>query len=194
VQGLGVIPVDAAALGADILSAQAYKHLLGGFGISVCYCSPRARSELRVSGAGWAGRERGPISGIDFDRPLSADARRFEASQPGFAAIRGFLASLRLLCDHLPLGYQSRIADLTQELVDGLQERGWTVVSSLRETERSSIVSAARPGADLTELHRQLGERGFAFSHRLGAFRFAPHFYNTSGDLARLLGALESAA
>jgi cysteine desulfurase / selenocysteine lyase len=187
VQGLGVIPVDAAKLGADILSAQAYKHLLGGFGISVCYCSPRVLRELRVSGAGWAGRERPLVSGSDFERPLAADARRFEASHPPFAAIRGFLASLRLLIDHLPLGYQDRIADMRDELVDGLEERGWTVVSFQRPEEHSSIVSAGRPGIDLAAIHATLGANGMAFSHRGDWFRFAPHLYTTSEDLSRLL-------
>ena len=194
VQGLGVIPVDAARLQADILSAQAYKHLLGGFGISICYCSPRVRRELRVSGAGWAGRERPLVSGTDFERPLAADARRFEASQPGFAAIRGFLASLRLLIEQLPNGYQDRIAALADELSDGLEEIGWDVVSSRRDGERSSIVSATRPGLDLTALHARASEQQIAFSLRAGAFRFAPHFYNTSDDLSQLLAFLAAAA
>ncbi len=194
VQGLGVIPVDASALGADILSAQAYKHLLGGFGISLCYCSPRARTELRVVTAGWAGRERGPISGTDFERPLAADARRFEPSHPPFTAIRGFLASLRLLTGQLPLGYLDRIKALTDELIDGLRDIGWSVVSSLRPEERSSVVAATHPGIDLVALHRERARHGLAFSLRGDAFRFAPHFYNTSDDLSQLLEFLRRAA
>jgi cysteine desulfurase/selenocysteine lyase len=193
-QGLGVIPVDAEALGADILSAQAYKHLLGGFGISVCYCSPRTRRELRVAGAGWAGREPGAISGTDFERPLSPDARRFETSHPGFAAIRGLLASLRLLIDSSPALYQRRIADLADQLVEGLQERGWVIAGSLRAGERSSIVSATRPGVDLGDVHAKLHERRIACSHRAERLRFAPHFYNTADDLSRLFGFLDECA
>ena len=193
-QALGAIPVDARALGADILSAQAYKHLLGGFGISICWCSPRARSELRVVGAGWAGRVPGAISSTDFERPLARSARRFEPSHPPFAAIRGLRATLRLLLDHCPPAYQRRIGRLAGELVEGLEERGWTTTRSSQTAEHSTIVAAARPELDLAAVHAKLRERRVACSYRSGRLRFAPHFYNTSDDLLWLYEALEECA
>jgi selenocysteine lyase/cysteine desulfurase len=191
-QAMGGVPVDARALGADIISAQAYKHLLGGFGISVCYCSPRAREELLVSAAGAAGRDRASITSTDFEEPLSRDARRFEGSYPTLSAIQGFLASLRLLVDDRTELYHDRIAGFVALLAEGLQDQGWTVVSSLREGERSSIVSATKQGVDLARVHAELNKRRVIFGYRVGRLRLAPHFYNTADDIKHFLSELAS--
>ena len=54
VQALGAIRVPARDLGADILAAHGYKHLLSGYGVALCYCSPRARAELDITIPGLA--------------------------------------------------------------------------------------------------------------------------------------------
>lgn len=192
-QALGAVPVDAVALGADIVSAHAYKHLLGGFGISLCYCSPRARAELRVTGAGASGRDRETIIGsVGFEEPLSRDARRFESSFPNSAASAGFLESLRLLVDGLGAPYHERIAHFAGALVDGVRELGWVVESSLREGERSSVIAITRPETDLARVQHELLTRRIVVAHRAGFLRMAPHFYNTADEVEALLAELSS--
>jgi selenocysteine lyase/cysteine desulfurase len=192
-QALGAVPVDVGELGADIVSAHAYKHLLGGFGVSICYCSARARTELRVTGAGATGRDRETIIGsIGFEEPLSRDARRFESSFQTSGAIAGFLESLRLLVDGPEGLYHGRIAHLAGLLADGVREQGWVVGSSLREGERSSIISITRPETDLARVQSELVKRRVVFAHRAGFLRIAPHFYNTTDEVEALLAELSS--
>jgi cysteine desulfurase/selenocysteine lyase len=181
-QALGAIPVDAQALRADVLTAQVYKHVLGGFGISVCYCSPEIREVLRVASAGWAGRPKEFIGSPDYTIPLSPDARRFEASHPGSLEVRGLLASLTLLTESDPALYQGHIADLSRELTEGLQARGWVVANSDRPAERSSIVSAVKPTGTADSLDEDMRKAHVACSVRSGRLRLAPHLYNTSQD------------
>jgi cysteine desulfurase / selenocysteine lyase len=190
-QALGSIRVDSQVLGADVISAQSYKHLLGGFGISVCFCSCRARAELRAAGAGWAGRDRDAIGENDYTIPLSADARRFETSHPSAASVRGFLASLRLLLANSPDEYQAHIMNLTDELIEGLEQRAWTVVSPRTPAERSSIVSATKEGIDLSALQATLSTKQVACSLRDERLRLSPHLYNTSEDLEYLFKSLD---
>jgi cysteine desulfurase / selenocysteine lyase len=190
-QALGSIEVDSKALGADVITAQAYKHLLGGFGISVCFCSPRARAELSAAGAGWAGRDRDDIGANDYRIPLSADARRFETSHPSAASVRGFLASLRLLLANSPSQYQAHIMTLADELIEGLEQRAWTIVSPRTPRERSSIISATKEGIDLSALRETLNTKRIACSVRDDRLRLSPHLYNTSEDLEYLFQVID---
>ncbi len=190
-----MIPVDAEQIGADILSAQAYKHLLGGFGIAGLLLL--AAGPARV--AGFRARLGGPRA-RDLSRRVTSivrSPRKRDASRQAIPHSRPSADSgrdLRLLVELLPRGYQQRIAALTTELVEGLEERGWVVASSRRAEERSSVVAASRPGADLEALYRARSAERVAFSLRNGRLRFSPHFYNNSDDVARLLAFLEDAA
>jgi selenocysteine lyase/cysteine desulfurase len=192
VQALGVIPLDARSLGADIISAHAYKWLLGGFGLSLCYCSPRARRELRVPQIGWMGRrEVTDLSALlRFDIDLTDEARRFEPSEPHLAGLYGLAASLDLLVSVGRDTIAVAVARLVEQTITGLQDRGYEVVSSQREGERSSIVSARPPGVESETIRAALERARVSCSIREGRIRVAPHFYNQPEDVARLLTCL----
>ncbi len=98
-QALGAVPVDVGELDADIVSAHAYKHLLGGFGVSF------ATARL-ARGPSCASPGRAPPAVIER---RSSDRRVRGTALPGRASFReqlpeqrcdaGFLESLRLLTD-----------------------------------------------------------------------------------------------
>jgi Selenocysteine lyase len=88
VQALGAIRVHARDLGADILAAHGYKHLLSGYGVALCYCSPRARQELDITIPAWPGTmaNADPSAMLDYEGAVfTGDARRFEPAVPNFA-------------------------------------------------------------------------------------------------------------
>ena len=84
-QAMGVLALDAPAIGADIVSAHGYKFLLSGFGLAPTYCSERAIAELRVPQAGWknarVGREADGLS-LAFE----AAAARYEPTMSSLPA------------------------------------------------------------------------------------------------------------
>jgi cysteine desulfurase/selenocysteine lyase len=194
IHALGALDVDATALKADILSAHAYKYLLGGFGVSACYCSVRARQVLRIPSPGWFSREATTDTTrlFDFFDPFSSDARRFESSTPSLSGLHGFSASLDLLLEYESQERSRRVLDLNDYLVQGLQSRGWQVVSSTVPAERSGIVAAAMPGIDGIQLKQALSEARVAVSVRDSHFlRVSPHFYNTQADCDQLFDCLD---
>jgi len=193
-QAAGAIPVSASEVGADVLAAGGYKHLLSGYAIALCYCSERARSELAVPMPGWVGTERFTRNDdvLAYEAAShSAAARRFEPSLPSVSGLFGAAKSLRLLVEADPRGIQQYVLGLLDDLVDELRNRGYVVHSSLDPRERSTLLSVSPPGPlDRIALEESLRERRVSIAVREGAIRISPHLYNTQADIDRLLEAL----
>ena len=197
VQALGAIRVPARDLGADILAAHGYKHLLSGYGVALCYCSPRARAELDITMPAWPGTmsNADPSAMLDYEAAVfTPDARRFEPAVPNFAGLFGANESLQLLLDVGPAAIERRIFGFLDDLLPEIEGRGYRVVSPRRATERSSLLTfACPPGTDSAALAKSLNERAVYCSLREGMIRLSPHFYNTAADFERLLECLPAA-
>jgi selenocysteine lyase/cysteine desulfurase len=81
--------------------------------------------------------------------------------------------------------------ELTDQLCDGLAGRDYDIVSSRAAGERSAIVCIKhRDGLHCSEIASQLEAQNIVVSPRGDRLRIAPHFYNNSGDIDKLLAAL----
>ena len=174
-QAVGSLRVDAAGLGADIVAAHAYKFLLAGFGLAVCYCSPRAVETLRIPQVG----ERS-----------APGAARFEPSIPSLTNLAALGAALDVLLRIGPPTIEARIAALTEMIASGLQARGWQVVSPRGAGQTSALVSAVHPDFDMELVRHTLLEHHVACAVRDGFLRLAPHVYTTPADVEHLLAHL----
>ena len=194
-QAAGVLNFDVRRLGCHLLAAHGYKFLVSGYGTAACFVEPELRRQLRVPEPGWKTRrdEGGSNSVTDYDRLDYVDeARRFEPSIPDLVSIVGMGASVDLL---LTLGLDA-IHTWTLGLVElaaaRLAERGYRVISSGREGERSSILSFERAGVEPNRLEAALREAGVVVAVREGRLRLSFHCYNDESDVDRLLAALRS--
>jgi len=80
---------------------------------------------------------------------------------------------------------------LVARLVDGLEARGYQVLSPKTHPERSTLVLASHPDRTRNEaIHRTLRENDIEIAFRRGNLRFSPHLYNTAEDIDRALDAL----
>ena len=197
IMGLGALRVDAPASGADILVAHGYKFLLSGFGIAICYCSARARTELRVAEVGYKGMrvvKNYVVRSPDFarmEKPDFADtARRFEAGTQALSVMAGMRATLDLMLSVGPGVIDAHIRTLSQSLVEGLRAGGYAVAGSTKPEERSAIVSFGKPGVDHTELGRRLTERKIHHHVIHERIRLSPHLFNNQADVEATLAAL----
>jgi selenocysteine lyase/cysteine desulfurase len=80
--------------------------------------------------------------------------------------------------------------ELTALLADGLAAKGYTVLSSRREGERSETVSFRHTGRPTDDLHARLQAAGIDVALCVGALRASPAVHNHAGDVAALLDAL----
>ncbi len=203
IQGLGNRSWNLPDLGADFLAAGGQKWLCSPRGSGLLYFSDRALAaldsgELRQSLRGWLDTETWRFTDLlDFDRPLTSDARRLEVGTYAFHDLICMGKSLELL-EELGLDVVSGHSDsLMTSFLEGLSERGLLVESGGPFSPSSAGDSRARRSQILAlgcdnarKAWRFLAERKVAVSPREGGIRIAFHHYNTRENLERLLDGL----
>ncbi|TVP76911.1 MAG: aminotransferase class V-fold PLP-dependent enzyme [Gemmatimonadales bacterium] len=196
IQGLGIRPLeDPASLGIDLVASGAQKWLLSPWGTGFAWLHPRHHSRVPPPVTSWWGFE----SSLDFeelldyDSALLPDARRYEPATLPIQSMAAMARSLELI---LEVGVQ-RIREHVLELVDPLVEwasetPGVRPVSPEDPRDRGGmyVVEVSEPEA----WARGLSEAGVSVSVRSGRIRFAPHLYNTSGELRQVVEVLDRIA
>jgi selenocysteine lyase/cysteine desulfurase len=189
IQSLGALPLDPWALGIHALAADGHKWLLGPEGAGILYLAREARDRIEPVEVGW----NSVVSPLEFSRirfELRADARRFECGSHAAVLLHGLGAALDLLLEVGIDRIAPAVLSNAQRLSEGLQRRGYPILSSLEPSERSGIV-AFRPRGDPARLAREFLEAGVAVAARGEGIRLSPHFYNDAGDAGRFFEALE---
>jgi selenocysteine lyase/cysteine desulfurase len=191
VQALGSIDFDAPSLGADVVVAASYKFLLSGFGQAVAYLSGRALTELRVPHIGVRNLRMNP-AGTLFETGLDlfTTARKFEPSNPNLAAMFAMRAAIELLLELDVERIEAHNRMLCAQLVEGLQAKGYGLVTSQRPSESAGLVCAVHPRIPSEQIQADLAAQRIMCAVRHGHLRFAPHVYNTPGEVERILVAL----
>jgi selenocysteine lyase/cysteine desulfurase len=166
----GVLPIDAAARGLDVVVAAAYKHLLCPRGVAFARIAPEAQRFYAPVSASWVSVEPRRYYGSAVDK-LAPDARRFDVSLAWHAWV-GAVESLRFL-NAIPAEERcSWCLSLASELAErvGVEPTG------------SSFLSVP-VGVPLDRLTRRLAEADVAAAIRAGEVRVSFHVYNTEADV-----------
>jgi selenocysteine lyase/cysteine desulfurase len=189
IQHLGVLDLDVAACPIDFLSAGGHKWLLGPIGTGLFYCRRSALERLRPHNIGYHSVAKEPDH-LDYELTFRPDAGRFEEALVNFPGLWGLEAAVDMVLELGPRRIERHVLDLTAVLADGLASKGYTVLSSRREGERSGIVSFRHPGRSTDDLHARLQAASIDVALCLGALRVSPAAHNHAGDVGALLDAL----
>jgi selenocysteine lyase/cysteine desulfurase len=130
-QGVGAVPTDVVALGADLYAAAGQKWLCGPEGTGMLYVSPALRERLRPPAPGYVNLE-DPASGLDA-RP-HADARAYDTPALPAASLAHAATTLALLERTGWEEIHAHAADLAETAAEALQERGRSVLARDRTT------------------------------------------------------------
>ncbi len=187
IQSLGCVPIDVRAMKIDFLSADGHKWLLGPEGAGIFYCRHELLGLLRPSSVGWLSVKE-PFNFGRREFEFRDDARRFEGGSYNIAGIWGLGASIEWL---LELGVDAvwdRVRMLTDRLAEGVQAKGYRLVSSRKPAEASGIVAFVSDKHDHGRITGHLRqEYRTVVASRMGRIRVSPHFYNTEEEIAELL-------
>ncbi|HEX4214478.1 MAG TPA: aminotransferase class V-fold PLP-dependent enzyme [Candidatus Dormibacteraeota bacterium] len=172
VQAAGALRIDVGRLGAHLVSAHGYKSLCAGYGISLCYVSPELRKALEVPAPGWKSMEdvTDVSSQLDYRLEYATGARRYESGVPNLAGMYGLGASAELFWNLGVEEVEERVLQLADQVATRLEARGYRILSSRAEGERSGIVSVDRDGWDLPRINTELRGRNVACAIRRGAY------------------------
>lgn len=190
IQSVGVLPVDVRGMNIDYLSADGHKWMLGPEGAGIFYCRRELLKQTRPLIVGWMNVINAEQYG-DYDFTLKDDAGRFEAGSYNVPGLLALKASLELIASAGIEAIAAYMRDLTDRLIDGLERKGYEIVSPRGEGEWSGIVSFVSPRHDHQAIFRTLrNEHRTEIAVREGRLRVSAHSYNTEEQIERLVGRL----
>ena len=190
VQSVGQMPVDVSKLGVDFLATSGYKWLLSPISTGFLYVRQELFEEVWPTIVGYRSDENPFEFSFREFRPAHT-ARRYEDGQLNFPGFAGMKESITLLQEVSVGTIQTRILFLVDHLIDGLKRNtNMQVKSCMDESCRSGIVNLAC--RDPESIAKRLLQRGIVVSVRSGGLRISPHFYNTEGEIDKLVSELNA--
>ena len=190
IQALGAVEVDVKECHVDLLSADGHKWLLGPQGLGIAYVSKKALDTFTVSNLGWKSMT-DEANHLRYDIRLKPGAARFEEGTLNIFGIIGLKAALQVLFDIGLAEVHARVIHLTDLIATGLVERRYKIRSSMRDGERSGILSFTHDEYSAEEIYHTLFNANVVCALRDGAVRISPHFYNNEDDINKFMEALQ---
>ncbi len=200
-QSLGQLPVDVEELGCDLLCGTGRKFLRGPRGSGLLYVRRALLEELEPSQLNHHAAE---LIGCD-DYRLRPDARRFECWERSYAAQLALGLAIDYAWEWGLEAIAARVGALAAELRAGLAALDGIAVAD-RGRELCGIVTFSARQRPAETLARELADRGIHLavvpptanpvSSRLHPhptlLRASPHYYNSEGEVERVLAVLRT--
>ena len=189
IQSLGVIEVDVKSCNVDILAADGHKWLLAPEGAAIFYCADEKRERLINTNIGWSSVVN-PRDFLDYDLTQKPDATRFEEGSYNSVGLYGLKAALDLLLEVGIPTIEGRVLGLTKHLIEGLEAKGYRVITPKKDLDRAGIVIFESERHTPSEIYEKLHAENIITAERGSGVRVSPHFYNTTSEVERLLEVL----
>jgi selenocysteine lyase/cysteine desulfurase len=187
IQALGARGFDLPGLGVDIASSASHKWLCAPEGCGFLYLSDEARNRVKPTLTGWISVET-PWDFEDREQPWKTDTLAWESGTGCSSLFYGLEQSLKLLNDTGLANIESYLNGLTDHLCELLAGKDYDILSSRYPGEKSAIVCVKhRGGIHCNEIAKELQAVNIIVSPRNDRLRIAPHFYNNTEDIERLV-------
>jgi selenocysteine lyase/cysteine desulfurase len=184
IQSLGAFPMDVQALNIDFLAAGSQKWLLSAPGSGFLYVRKERLDELEPGAYVGAGSVVDFMNYLDYNLTAPPTADRFNLGTPNILGALALHASISLIQEVGIERVAQQITVLVDALINDLTERGYDLAASTAPEHRAGIVVAQMP--DAPAVCARLEEAGIIATPRGAGVRFAPHFYNTLEEIARV--------
>jgi selenocysteine lyase/cysteine desulfurase len=123
-------------------------------------------------------------------------AERFDVfGTANFLNFMPWTASLEYLLDKTIADVQRYDDALVQQVIDGLSDAGYRVISPIHGPERSTLVVFTHESPDRNPtIHKQLEEESVHVAERDNKLRVSPHLYNTPEEIEESIRVLAKLA
>ncbi len=194
-QAVGARPIDVTSTPIDALVSVGFKWLCGPYGTGFCWMRPALQDRLELNQVYWLTMQTADDLGTEEALPtLRHDLGASAYDIFGTANFFNFMpwtASAEYLLDKGIDNIAAHDAVLVDRLIEGLDTRGYHVLSPRSGSKRSTLVLASHKDRSRNEaVHRALREQDVEIAYRRGNLRFSPHVYNTTDDIDRALQTL----
>lgn len=184
-QSAGALNIDLHASGVDFFATTAMKWLLGTAGVGYLYVAKR-HLERQPPTAGWVSTTRTDMEQLR----LLPNAERFQLGMPNLMGVAACLPGIEILLETGMATVEAHVLELTGYCIEGLQERGITVRTSLDPTLRGGVIAAEIDEAEA--LQAFLTARGVDTYFLRNLFRVDPHIFNDRTDIDRLFAGIDA--
>jgi selenocysteine lyase/cysteine desulfurase len=184
-QSTGIVPIDVARDGIDVLVTTAMKWMLGPPGIGFLYLSPELLAGAPTLDVGYLGLD-APLGEWPPDAmpAVVSDARRYELGLPNLPGVFAARAGIELLLEVGIDRVSAHVEALATRCLDGLAERGADILTPRDPGQRAGVIALrhADPQRVFDECRRRRVDIG-----AIGGVRVDPHGFNTADDIDRFL-------
>jgi selenocysteine lyase/cysteine desulfurase len=195
-QSLGALYFNVRDFGIDFMASNGHKWMLSSFGIGAIYMKRKYLRDVEnfkppfFSQFGQKRRE-------NFDNNMkinmSNTATRFELGTPHFPNIVALNAALRYISKIGIKHIEKPILNLTEYLIDNLQNMKLQILSPIEERKyRSGIILFKARNKKPVDIVMELEKRSnIIVSARGKGIRVSAHFYNNEDDIDKLIVSLK---
>ncbi len=182
-QAAGAMPLDVTALQPDFLVSSAYKWLLCPYTLGFLYAAPHRQSGQPIEWHEWAVSAMEGTSG-------ARGARRYDMGERNNPInLKMALAALEQLLDWGTKDIAATVKQLTDKIAAGAAERGFSVPPAAHRVNH--IIGLRRTEGWPPDIIERLAADNVYVSQRSDSLRVSPHVFNDTGDIDRLLAAVD---
>ena len=187
-QGIGIVPIDVRALGADAVIAGTHKWLHGASnGLAFAYVARALAERLAPAYPGWFSHAR--MLDYEADYAPARGARRFEQGSPPVEAVYAARAGVRFAIEVGVEAIRARSLELSDRLIAGSDALGLPLGTPRDRAERAGVVCLGV--RDPARVAGELRDRGIDLDSRPGTgIRLSCHPCNLHDEVDRVLGEL----
>ena len=187
IQGLGALPLRVDDCNADALAADGHKWLCGPEGAGILYVRRSVRERIAPSRPSWMS-VRHPTRFLEYELAPAPSARRYEDGTPNTIGIHGLVAALELIEQQGVEAIAARVLSLARYLRAGARARGIRLALDTDDDQEASGITGLLL-EDAPTMAAALEQRGVIVAAREGSLRVAAHWFNSEGDIDRVLAA-----
>ncbi len=184
-QTVGVVPIDVAEWGADIVVSGSHKWLCGGPGTAFMWMKPEVRERLHPRITGWMGHAR-PFSFEPAPIAYAESSWRFMGGTPSIPAYYVARAAYKNLLEVGVPQIRAHNLALSRIIIDRAQAAGLTVHSPLDDNLRSGFVAVDFPTSEGACAQLIAEKYKLDWRPKCG-LRLGPHFYTTEAEVERMM-------
>ena len=186
-QSLGTCAIDVRELDVDILVGGCLKYLLGIPGVAFIYVKNELIDRFEPALTGWFGREN-PFEFNPRKLDYSADSRRLETGTPPIIAAAAAREGMKIISELGPSRIEARIRRLTEHMIQAIRHHDLDYAGTTDLSRRGAVTAIRVP--DPVHAERHLRALDIVAAARGDVIRIAPHFFNTTDELERVIETL----
>ncbi len=196
-QALGARRFSVANTPVDAITSVGFKWLCGPYGTGFCWIKPELRESLTYNQAYWLSMQTADDLAKEPSVPtLRSDlgARRYDVfGTANFFNFKPWAAAIEYLLSQGLENIEAYGNHLVARLIEGLDQNKFDLHSPRSGAARSTLVFISHKRPEVNHLiYEELRRRRIFVAHRAGKLRLAPHLYNTSEEIDRVLAALNA--